>query len=870
MNRIFARLGITALTLVAGPCLVAQTSSTGAVSGIVLDALGAPLAGVRVTFSSRQIARETTTDQDGRYHLGLLNPGPWTLEAGKAGFSKAQRSLQLSVNAMATANFKLAKEGAPAPKLAGESAPKLAGESAGGYTSTALGETFKMAHLEAVPLGRDVTAVAQLAAGVSAAPGGGLAIAGGSGGENSFSIDGLRSNNYRTGGQAASMVPEFVDQLQVLTGGFNGGDNATGGVVNIVTRSGANDYAGSAWVNLTPGALQPGPKANGFFAEAKPATVYEIGSWAGGAAIKDKLFYSVGVDFQQASAPSYSNLSDLPVASSSTPSQQLLGKLNYYLTPDDQFTFSYFSNSQKATQGAGNTPGNAFAGRGTANYGGSTQDTAASYSLAYDTILSPTLTLALKAGQSRNEHQVSYLDGGAQTFNPATLWASGGAGSAGLDQLNLNNQFSADFTNYQGYHTYQFGLAQTRSSTSLIGTNTDALYQTLYVQDTWQQDRDLAFIYGVRTEHETLKDSNGQRFLDFGFGKLQPRLGFVWDVNGDGRSKLSGNYAWYCGEILNPGSANQGSFAGDPTTPVAERNIKLPRRTEWQLGFDRQLSASTTLGFHGHYRKLTNPIEESVITLANGHGIDPSLPAGQPILWNPGSAATWISPVSGQVVSTNNSQFPQAYNSYSALDVTYQRRTAENLLGCSYTWSRSGGSYPGLGLGGADSYANYPYVGRGLTPLDHTNQLKAYGYQRFQLGHDVVSVGFNFVLQSGSPYSQLDNGLSTYGLNPNGSIKGDPGGYGNATYVNGLMGHGGRTPSTSSLDFNLRYERQLSARFKLEPSLEVFNLLNDRPTTQVVEQSTDASGNPLPAGQYGSATQYQPGRSFRFGAKLVF
>ena len=768
-----------------------------------------------------------------------------------------------SLNAVATANFKLPKEAAAEAKA-------LASVPAQDFTTLATGATFKLEGLEAVPLGRDVSSVALLAAGVGNAPGGGLAIAGGSGAENSFRIDGLTTNNRRTGGQAVSLVPEFADQLEVETGGFKAADNATGGVVNLVTRSGANQFSGSSWVNLTPGALQPGPKANNFYAEAKPASVYEVGSQAGGAMIKDRLFYSVGVDFQQTELPSYNNLSNLPVASTRIPSQQLFGKVNYFLNPDSQLTFSYFSNNQTATQGGGNTPGNAFDGRGTANYGGTTQDRTGNYSLVYDTILSPTLTLSLKAGQSRNEHQVSYLDSSAQTFTPATLSAAGGSGLPGDDQINVNNQFSADFTSLQGYHTYTFGAAQTRSATSLPATNTNALYQTLYAQDTWQQDKDLTIFYGLRSEHQSLTDSTGQRYMDFSFNKFQPRFGFAWDPNGDGRSKLSGNYAWYYGELQNPGSSNQGSFSANPTPPIAEQHLKLPRRTEIQLGFDQQVSATTTLGVHGHYRKLTNPIEESVITLANGRSIDPTLQVGQPILWNPGSSASWVSPISGQLVSTGNSLFPQAYNVYTALDFTYARQTADNLLAGSYTWSRSAGSYAGEGLESNNAYAYYPYVGHGFTPLDHTQQFKAYGFQRVHLATGALSFGFNFLVQSGAPYSKTDNGRSTYGLNPNGSLKGDPGSFGNATYVNGLMGQSGRTPTTSSLDLNVHYERQLTAKLKFEPMLEVFNICNDRPATQVIQQATDATGAPLPAGQYASPTQYQPGRSVRFGAKLVF
>ena len=821
MNRILSRLGITALTLVAGPALIAQTATTGAVSGVVTDVLGAPLAGATVRFTSRQIARETTTGPEGRYSLGLLNAGPWTLTVTKAGFATARQAVALSINAIATVAFKLPKEGA-VPEAPTGPLPDL--------THTATGATFDSNAFEPIPLGRDLASLALLAPGVSAAASGGLSIAGGSGAENVFSVDGFKTNNRRTGGQGLSMVPDFLEQLEVQTGGFKPEDNATGGVVNALTRSGTNEFSGSSWVDLAPSALKPAPKANGFYSEAKAASTYEVGSWVGGALVKDKLFYALGLDCQHTQAPAYTGLGGLPVASTSTPSRQYFAKFNYFLAPDRQLTFSTFGNTQTATQG-----------------GGETKDDSSNFLLVYDTVLNPATTFSFKAGRGRNEHQVTGLD------------------SASGDGTTTDTQLGADWNSIQGNHVWKYGLSQIKSTSTLLDTTTEALYQTFYIQDAWQSDKDLNIFYGFRSEHQTLDDTTGRKVINLPFGRIQPRLGFTCAVSADGLSKVSGSYAWYNGEILNPGAlyaGNQGSV---------DSKIKAPKRTEVQLGFDRQVSSTTTLGVHGHYRKLTDPIVESVITLANGHPIDPSDTTGLPVLWNPGASVSWTSPISGQGVNSNATLFPTATNTYQALDLTYARMTPTNLLACSYTWSRSEGTYPGLGLTDANhTYAYYPYAGKGLTPLDHTHQFKAYGYQKVQVGAGALSLGFNLLIQSGTPYSLEDNGLSTYGRSRAGLNLGDPGGYGNATYVNGAMGRAGRTPTASKLDLNVHYEMQLSSKFILEPMLEVFNVLNARPATQVVEQSMDASGTAYPAGKYASPTQYQPGRSFRFGARLLF
>lgn len=218
MNRSFSRLGFTAVAIVAGPALFAQSSTTGALNGVVADNTGAPIAGASVRLSSGQIVRTTTTGADGRFNLGLLNPGPWVVTVNKAGFTSSHENVSVSVNAASTANFKLAKEG-------GATVEVLATAISIDATSTTTGSTFSMDTLSDIPKGRDIGDVAFMTPGVSFSGfnandnlGLNVSIAGASGAENSFSVDGLRTNDMRYGGQGVSMSQEFVDQIEVQTG----------------------------------------------------------------------------------------------------------------------------------------------------------------------------------------------------------------------------------------------------------------------------------------------------------------------------------------------------------------------------------------------------------------------------------------------------------------------------------------------------------------------------------------------------------------------------------------------------------------------------------------------------------------------------
>src|SRR5690348_18185011 len=107
MNRVFSRLGLTAVAIVAGSALYAQSSTTGAVSGVITDNNGAPLAGASVTLTSGQVSRTITTGADGSFRLGLLNPRTWSVRVTKDGFQPFNSSVLVNTNDVRGLNVKL-------------------------------------------------------------------------------------------------------------------------------------------------------------------------------------------------------------------------------------------------------------------------------------------------------------------------------------------------------------------------------------------------------------------------------------------------------------------------------------------------------------------------------------------------------------------------------------------------------------------------------------------------------------------------------------------------------------------------------------------------------------------------------------------
>lgn len=958
MNRVFSRLGLVALTLVAGPALVAQTTTTGALNGVVSDnKTGTPIADALVRLESGQVTRTAKTGADGHFSVGLLNAGVWTVSVSKAGFSASKQTVMVSINAATTSNFKIAKEGSATVEV-------VAAASTLDATSTTTGSNFSMDTVAMIPKGREFADMAYLAPGVTASGFGGasgsglgleISIAGASGAENSFSVDGLKTNDMRYGGQSVAMYNEFIDQVDIQTGGFKPEYSAMGGVFNVLTKSGSNEFSGSSWATYTPRALAPNPKGTPWYRELPAASVMDIGAWVGGAFIKDKFFYSIGLNYNLTDSPSYNNLSNLPVGGTKTPALQFMGKFQYFLNIDNQLTLSYFGNNKTATLAHGNAPSNLYDGRGTADTSGDTKNNSNNFNLIWDSTLTSSLNLSVKVGQAHLLNQVTpnvstslvrdqtYYAAGGPGFgqaDPLTYWAAGGGGNISKE-TNTTTQFATDLSWALGIHNLKFGYSYLKSNyadksdrnggqTWMLknsaghlravaniyhnDSEANAYFQAVYAQDTWQVTKDLNLFYGFRAEDQKQIGANGQTFMHFKFADyVQPRLGFTWDPIGKGMTKVSGSFAEYYMQIPQRmairtygneyyhlkyyGGSNfpTSTATYDRTTnqvtvtgpayndidyssgwsqdPIAD-GTKLPKRMEILLGIDHQLNANHSLGLHLHYRKLTNPIEDSEITLADGTPIDPAdNVGGQAIIWNPHpGSVTWTSPFSGQKVTAANSLYPEAYNEYKAADISYTYKTSDAFFFLGYTWSRDYGTYEGLisatngqpDGGITASFDYWPYVGTGYLPTDHTHQIKSYGYKKFKVGTGDLSLGFNFLAQSGRPYSQQDDGSTSTPVLP------DPGGYMNADFQNLLMGNKGRLPWTTRVDLTAHYEMALNNKMKLEPLFEVYNVMNHRPTTAVLEQYTDRYGSPQPAGRYASATDFQPGRSFRFGAKLRF
>ncbi|MGH9348345.1 MAG: carboxypeptidase regulatory-like domain-containing protein [Vicinamibacterales bacterium] len=286
----------------------AQTPTTGALVGTVTDSSGAVLPGVTVTVTNVATGtmRTTATDDGAVYRVPLLPPARYRIEFTLSGFkTQVQDNVTISVTETHTVNATL-EVGAQ------EETITVVGQAALVQTeSSTLGRVVDAATITNLPLTtRNYTQVLGLSAGVAAdvTNAGELGkntqdvyVNGMRNTDNNFQMDGASINNLHTGRAgdwlAASGIaipnPDTIQEFKVQTTLYDAafGRNA-GANVNVITKSGTNDYRGSLFEFFRNEALN----ANDFFLKqnAQPKPILrqnQFGGTLGGRVVRDRLFF---------------------------------------------------------------------------------------------------------------------------------------------------------------------------------------------------------------------------------------------------------------------------------------------------------------------------------------------------------------------------------------------------------------------------------------------------------------------------------------------------------------------------------------------------------------------------------------------------
>jgi len=300
-----ARVLVLAIAVALSFASIVHAQTVGAsLQGIVTDPTGAavPNADVVVISVATGGTWELRTDSSGRYRVPVLQPGDYDLHVSQTGFRPvAQRGIRLTVGQAAVIDVKL-ELGRIAEEMTVTGAAPIINT-----TSGALSGLVSDKEIRELPLnGRSFQQLALLQTGVTPALAAGNDVVGGrtpkisiNGArpeQNSFLLDGTDINNVynKTPGSSAGVLlgVEAVLEFQVLTNAYSAEfGRAAGGVINAVTRSGANAMHGSGFEFYRNSTLDA---KNYFDPKDKPTPDFyrhQFGAVAGGPVVKDKTFY---------------------------------------------------------------------------------------------------------------------------------------------------------------------------------------------------------------------------------------------------------------------------------------------------------------------------------------------------------------------------------------------------------------------------------------------------------------------------------------------------------------------------------------------------------------------------------------------------
>jgi outer membrane receptor protein involved in Fe transport len=283
------------------PTFLLAQSTGGRIVGRVADPSGAVLANVKVTLVNEAtgVSRDTQTNESGDYTFVEVVPGSYHVEFAQAGFKKnVQKSVLVEVNQVVTLNSTLQLGEAKETIEVTSEAPLV------DTTSTQLGAVVNDRSVNQLPLNaRDTYQFLQLQPGVQSQLGGNgdlfygsdnagaVSVNGGRGRANNFSVNGGDANDAFVNLPTIQPVPDAIEEFRVLTNTFDAeyGRNS-GAVVNVVTKSGTNQFHGNVYEYFRNKVLN----AKGYFDTVKPDFKQnQFGGTFGGPIRKDRSFFFV-------------------------------------------------------------------------------------------------------------------------------------------------------------------------------------------------------------------------------------------------------------------------------------------------------------------------------------------------------------------------------------------------------------------------------------------------------------------------------------------------------------------------------------------------------------------------------------------------
>lgn len=873
--------------------LLAQ-STTGNLEGRVVDTTGSAIVGVNVQASSEvlQGIRGCNTDDAGHFRLSALPPGNYSVKFTHVttqpvilGNIRVYLGRTTTIGEIVLRERRIELEGVVVTAARPLIDPR----------STVTGVNLTDTKFNLLPINRSYVTMIQLAPQSSPSfYGDGMNIAGATGIENRYFIDGADATDVYRGISGTQLPYNFIREVEVRSGAYEAEySSSLGGVVNAITYSGGNEMHGQVFGFFTNNRFSGSPRLSvgkpprGSFSE------YDIGVSLGGPIMRDKLWYYVAYNpkFQSedVEVPGQPNQNDHSIT------HMFASKLSWNLNESNLLTLSV-AGDPTVRRGVGVD----FRNGGQMQllkvldlncYLSNIQTGSANIVLTGTHTVGPNILLessfsyiSRSAGYDPVGHSEPY---GAWDYVAGTQFGTyqrsldktsaihaGLRATVTLDAHTLKTGIDYSELSHDSEDDWKFFINWGGGSYSYQFVNwageTSSRNPSFFIQDSWQISERLTVNGGIRWDPQWLIASDGTIGQKIS-GTVAPRLGIIFQPGGTGSDRLV---------------ASAGRFY-QPLSLYLSSQMHLKSAYMVDVGYDHDPRIDSTGGVRADYQgHMTNVSDLSgqyydEITLGYESELASGLKAGGRLIYrNLGQAVnTGFTPAGQQVYGNPGSppldMYPKASREYKAVELTLERSDPTGLsFQASYVLSRNYGNIEGLSdvtfsslHGGQElspngcSFYYSPVMmdnNLGLLPDDRTHAFKFFCSYPFSTGFTIGVTGY---WTSGTPLNEL--GTSTPSterwpifLKPRGSV--------------------GRSPSIWDANLRLVYDLggMMKTTFHPRLILDVLHLFSEKKGVYYDEThyfDADDSGNQLtPNPNYGLPIAFQPPMSARLGMEVNF
>lgn len=775
--------------------------TTGNLQGRIFDQAGNPIPLVQITVAGPYLQGEKTsvTSSKGIFRFLALPIGSYSVKISHVSYhgidlDNIQVHLGKTTDIGAMALLTQVYEADAIEVVA--KAPML------DPVTTTIGANLASEEYADLPIDRDYRSITTLLPHVNESYlGDEFSFAGGTGMENKYYIDGADGTDAVMGMGSTELPYNFIRELQVRSGGYQAEYRGTlGGVVEVITHSGRNDFHGQVFGFYLNDRMTTDQRETIDEPYAGSYAMYDVGFSIGGPIRQDKLWYYLAYNptfsDEQAEIPGHG------IYDYTGTTHRFATKLTWKLNIKNNLELSVYGDPQK-WEGA--TPGTLFLfAPPTAlenpdpmlqtQSGGAVNVQLNGKHWLRDNLLLESRASAVTQGYSKlpmtetgNEPLFVNLE--------TNVWSGGTGYEIETDALVLT--FGLNGTVVWGNHMIKSGLeyrdikVDYRDKAEAIQYYPPDEYYKLdmvtdgtvrnripsaFLQDSWLIWDRLNLNVGIRWDGQYVYGSDGEigvRFTD----QWQPRAGFTYQMDKSNRHKVFGSYGRFYQELSMAAPAINLIYGAtykvtqydhdprlDPTVGPGDQvlvdfisashgeleGLKGQHFDEFMLGYEQQLMLNSKVTLRGIYRTVGNGLED-VLHPETGDFV-------------------WGNPGYGEL-----SAFPRMNREYTALEITYQHSGGAryNLL-ASYTLSRSRGNFTGIfdldsgGSGWPNSMPAYDLLesmeqSDGLLPNDRTHSLKFSGSYKVGYG---LTMGTTAMWQSGTPLNELGPAMEdpTYGV----------------------------------------------------------------------------------------------------------